>query len=234
MTCRVVCRSRLRPEATCVACIAGLRCVAAIFTSLRCRRACWCGTLMQMSRVVVLVHAGLPCWCFVAQRARRQRFIHGQFTHHWLVSMLVLFCIVVELAAMSRVVEFCATRCHVSAAEIFAPRNLQSGRFSSFCYVWPQPCLEFAAMPRCCLLVASRTSSLVLRCKCPVWTCKRTACLPCWCFIAQRAKSMQTSEKPCGAEATCITCIAVSLRCRRACWRLEPTMPVRARHFSTT
>ena len=41
MTCRVVRRSRLRPEATCVACIAGLRCVAAIFTSLRCRRARW-------------------------------------------------------------------------------------------------------------------------------------------------------------------------------------------------
>ena len=33
--------SRLRAEATCVACIAGLRCVAAIFASLRCRRACW-------------------------------------------------------------------------------------------------------------------------------------------------------------------------------------------------
>ena len=41
MTCRVVRRSRLRAEAPCVACIAGLRCVAAIFASLRCRRACW-------------------------------------------------------------------------------------------------------------------------------------------------------------------------------------------------
>ena len=150
----VVCVSAPGPRA-----LRALRFVAAIFASLR-----W-------AALVVLVHARLPCWCFVAQRARRQRFIHGQTTHHWLVSMLVLFCIVVELAAMSRVVEFCATRCHVSAAEIIAPRNLQSGRFSSFCYVWPQPCLEFAAMLRCCLLVVSRTSSLVLRCKCPVWTC---------------------------------------------------------------
>ena len=41
MLCLVVRRLRLRAEATCVACIAGLRCVAAIFTSLRCRRACW-------------------------------------------------------------------------------------------------------------------------------------------------------------------------------------------------
>ena len=43
MLCRVcfaVRRSRLRAEATCVACIVGLRCVAAIFTSLRCRMAC--------------------------------------------------------------------------------------------------------------------------------------------------------------------------------------------------
>ena len=39
---RVVRRSRLRAEATRVACIVGLRCVAAIFASLRCRRACWC------------------------------------------------------------------------------------------------------------------------------------------------------------------------------------------------
>ena len=28
-----------------------------------------------MSCVVVLVHLGLPCWCFVAQRVKRQRFI---------------------------------------------------------------------------------------------------------------------------------------------------------------
>ena len=34
-------RSRLHAEATRVACIAGLRCVAAIFSSLRRRRACW-------------------------------------------------------------------------------------------------------------------------------------------------------------------------------------------------
>ena len=94
MTCRVVRRSRLRPEATCVACIAGLRCVAAIFTSLRCRRACWRGALIQMSRVVVLVHAVLPCWCFVAQRARRQRFIHGRTTHHWLVCSIALYILV--------------------------------------------------------------------------------------------------------------------------------------------
>ena len=32
---------RLRTKATCVACIAVLRCVAAMFTSFRCRRACW-------------------------------------------------------------------------------------------------------------------------------------------------------------------------------------------------
>ena len=37
----VVCVSVPRPQATGVACIAGLRCVAAIFASLRCRRACW-------------------------------------------------------------------------------------------------------------------------------------------------------------------------------------------------
>ena len=49
------------------------------------------GALMQMSRVVMLVHAGLPCWCFVAQRARRQRFIHGRTTHHWLVCSIVLY-----------------------------------------------------------------------------------------------------------------------------------------------
>ena len=41
MICYVVRRLRLRAEATRVACIAGLRCVAAIFASLRCRWACW-------------------------------------------------------------------------------------------------------------------------------------------------------------------------------------------------
>ena len=41
MLCFAVRRSRLRAEAPCVACIAGLRCVAAIFALFCCRRACW-------------------------------------------------------------------------------------------------------------------------------------------------------------------------------------------------
>ena len=41
MLCFAVRRSRLHAEAPCVACIAGLRCVAAIFALFCCRRACW-------------------------------------------------------------------------------------------------------------------------------------------------------------------------------------------------
>ena len=52
------------------------------------------GASMQISRVDVLAHARWPCWCFVAQRARRQRFIHGRTTHHWLVCSIALYILV--------------------------------------------------------------------------------------------------------------------------------------------
>ena len=54
MMCCMARRSRLRAEATCVACIAG--------------RAARPASVVR--GVDVLAHAGLPCWCFVAQQAK--------------------------------------------------------------------------------------------------------------------------------------------------------------------
>ena len=96
---------RLRAEATCVACIAGLRCIARCVVrvsaprprALRASRGCAvsrlfshyfaaagrAGASMQMSRVVALMHFGLPCWRFVAQQAKRQRFVCCQTIGHF-------------------------------------------------------------------------------------------------------------------------------------------------------
>ena len=41
------------------------------------------GASMQMSRVVALIHFGLPCWCFMAQQAKRQRFVCCQTIGHF-------------------------------------------------------------------------------------------------------------------------------------------------------
>ena len=50
-------------------------CVSQLF-SHRFAAAGHVGALMSMSRVVVLVHLGLPCWCFVAQRTKTH-YVNG-------------------------------------------------------------------------------------------------------------------------------------------------------------
>ena len=74
MLCRVVRRSRLRAEAS-RALRASRGCAVSRPFSHRFVAAGHAGASMQMSRVVVIRHFDLPCWCFVAQQAKRQRFV---------------------------------------------------------------------------------------------------------------------------------------------------------------
>ena len=66
---------------------------------------------MQMSRVVVLVRLDLPCWCFVAKRAKGQRFIRRQTTHHWLACMVVLYIDTVAATRSHNMIIFIVMMC---------------------------------------------------------------------------------------------------------------------------